>query len=160
VRRKPVKVTWEQIAAAEGRPAVRRKLVNITWEELVAVINRQRPELLYVGDGSVAASSYQPVNPREQLVIEALCRRAFDAVDLNVCVASPDRQSPDGAYIAYRPPGNAMEFMGPAACAAAHAYCVGIDFSDGILSPEAPLGASPSSEARGSHSEGTEDTTR
>jgi len=106
---------------------MKRKPVEVTWEQLLAAIEDQRPEMLRVGDA-------QPVNPREQLVVEAICRRAFACrrafceVDLNVCVASPDQQGPDGVYIAYCPPGNAVEFMGPAACAAAHAYCVGIDF--------------------------------
>jgi len=133
-----------------GGPAGKRKTVNITWEALVATINRQRPELLYVGDRSVAANSYQPISAREQLVVEALCRRAYDAAEPNVYATTPDRQSPDGAYSAYRPTGsNAIDFLGPAACAAAHAFCVGIDFGDGILSPEAPPDASPRPKKKG-----------
>jgi len=102
---------------------MKRKPVEVTWEQLLAAIEDQRPGLL-----RVACVEGRSDDPRAQLVLEAICRRAFGAVDLNVCVASPDQQGPDGVYIAYCPPGNAVEFMGPAACAAAHAYCVGIDF--------------------------------
>ena len=142
---------------------MKRKPVEVTWEQLVAAIEGQRPEMLRVacvGGRSDIASA--------QLVLEALCRRAFDAGEQNVVantdgvcsVAGSMERGSGGAWCAYRSEGGNRVFVGPTACAAAHACAVGIKFGDGILSPETPLGASPSSEARGSHSKGTEDTTR
>jgi len=139
---------------------VKPKPLEVTWEELVAAIKQQRRELLRV-DGLVVSSSSGPVSARAQLMVEALCRRAFDDVKRYYCVADPAVADHLGeAWSAYCVWGDNRVFVGPTACAAAHAYAAGIRFGDGILSPEAPLGASPSSEARGSQSKGTEDTTR
>jgi len=131
---------------------VKRKPVEVTWEQLVAAIEGQRPEMLRVacvGGRSDIASA--------QLVLEALCRRAFDAGEQNVVantdgvcsVAGSMERGSGGAWCAYRSEGGNRVFVGPAACAAAHACAVGIDFGDGILSPGAPPGASPMPNKKG-----------
>jgi len=101
---------------------MKRKPVEVTWEQLVATIEGQRPELLRVacveGRSDIACA---------QLVVEALCRREFDDVKRYYCVAGPDGAGPDGAWFAYRVELGNRVFVGPTACAAAHAYAAGID---------------------------------